>query len=141
MLDLTRADAKGERAKGTVGGSVAVTTYDGRSWESEALLRSDNVDDTLAVIIEAKECEIEVLDVLLKGDTLCSRVGVLDEAGYIFEVLAGGRGDILRRGEYELATWFSHPWLVCLVGEEEGAHMVSGCESAVRPPDFSSGIF
>lgn len=72
MLDLAGADTKSQGTKGTVGRSVAVTADDSGTWEGEALLRTNDVDDALALVAEAEVCETEVLDILLECDTLCS---------------------------------------------------------------------
>jgi hypothetical protein len=95
VLDFTGTDTEGEGSEGTVGGSVAVTTNNGCSGQSEALLGTDDVDDTLALITHTEVGEAEGLDILLESGTLETRVVLLDEVGSILEVLAGGGGDVL----------------------------------------------
>lgn len=97
MLDLASTDAEGQGTEGAVGRGVAVTADDGGAGEGEALLGTDDVDDALAVIVEAEKGQVEVADVLLEGDALRARVGVVDEGGDVGEVLAIARGDVLRR--------------------------------------------
>ncbi len=50
MLDFTCAYAKGQSAKSAVSGGVAVAANDGHAGKGEALLRPDNVHDTLTFI-------------------------------------------------------------------------------------------
>ena len=97
VLDLRRADAKGEGAKGAMCGGVGVAADDGRTGKGEALLGADDVDDALALVGEAKVCDAELLDVLLERHALESRVLLLDEGLDILEVFAGGGWDILFR--------------------------------------------
>lgn len=72
MLNLTGSDSEGQGTKSTVGGGVAVTADDGRTGQSEALLRANDVDNALSLVAEAEVCDTEVLDVLLERDTLYS---------------------------------------------------------------------
>lgn len=74
---------------------MAVAADDGGAGQREALLGSDDVDDALAVVIEAEEGQVEVADVFLEGDTLGAGVGVVDEVGDGSEVLAGAGRDVL----------------------------------------------
>lgn len=97
MLDLTGSNAKGERTESAVCGRMAVTTHDRGSGQSEALLWPNNVDDSLSVIVEAKKCQVEVADIVVKGSTLRPRIGLFDEALDVFVGLAGCRGDVLFR--------------------------------------------
>ena len=56
------------------------------------LLRPNDVDDSLAVVREAKEGQAELLDIVLEGETLSSRVGLLDERlGVLVRLAADGR--------------------------------------------------
>lgn len=95
VLDLASSDTEGEGSKGTVGGGVAVTADDGGAGEGETLLGTDDVDDTLTLVVHAKVRQIEVLDVLLEGGDLETGVVLLDELVDILEVLAGAGGDVL----------------------------------------------
>lgn len=72
MLDLAGTDTKSEGTKSTVGGGVAVAADDSGAWQSEPLLRANNMDNSLSLVAEAKVCKTEVLDVLLESDTLYS---------------------------------------------------------------------
>lgn len=49
---------------------MAVTTDDRGAGEGEALLRADNVDDSLPPVAQAKVGEAELLDIVLEGDAL-----------------------------------------------------------------------
>jgi len=51
-------------------GCVGVATDNSSAWECEALLRADNVDDTLTLIRKAKICDAELLHILLQRDAL-----------------------------------------------------------------------
>lgn len=56
MLDLTGTDTKGQGTKGTVCGGVAVTADNSGTWQSESLLRTNNVDDSLSLVAQTKIC-------------------------------------------------------------------------------------
>jgi hypothetical protein len=79
VLDFTRADAECERTEGAMCGCVAVTADNCRSRQRKALLGTDDVHDTLPLVVEAKVCEIKRLDVVLEGHALCPRVGLVNE--------------------------------------------------------------
>ena len=49
MLDLGGTDTEGKSSECSMGGSVRVSADNSCAWKSEALLRSNNVDDTLAL--------------------------------------------------------------------------------------------
>ncbi len=51
VLDLGRADAVGQRAERAMGRGVAVAADDRHARQREALLRSDDVDDALALVV------------------------------------------------------------------------------------------
>ena len=59
-LDLARADAEGERPERAMGGGVRVAADDGHARLREAELRSDDVDDALAVRAERVERDAEL---------------------------------------------------------------------------------
>ena len=86
MLDLRGADAVGQRAEGAVRAGMAVAADDRRAGQGEALLRTDDVDDALALIEFVEIFEAEHLGVLGEiGDLLLAlRVG-------IFLLAIGGR--------------------------------------------------
>jgi hypothetical protein len=88
VLNLTSTDTEGESAKGTVGGSVTVTADNSCAGESEALLRTDNVDDTLSLVVHSKVCQTEVLDVLFEGGALQAGVVLFDELFDVLEVFS-----------------------------------------------------
>ena len=95
VLDFTGTDTESERTEGTVSGGVAVTANDGSSGQSKALLGTNDVDDTLALVAHTEVGEAEGLDILLESGTLETRVILLDEVGGVLEVLARGGGDVL----------------------------------------------
>jgi hypothetical protein len=80
MLDLAGADAVGERAEGAVRRCMAVTAYDGRARQREALLRPDDVDDALAHIELVEIFDAEVLGVARERLDLDARL-FLHDAG------------------------------------------------------------
>ncbi len=47
VFHLTGADAKGQRAKGPMGGGVAVAAYNRHSWLGQPQLRTNDVHDAL----------------------------------------------------------------------------------------------
>ncbi len=55
VLDLGGADAVGQRAKGAVGGGVAVAADHGHAGQGGAVLRADHVHDALALVHEREE--------------------------------------------------------------------------------------
>lgn len=63
MLNLRGPNTKSKSAKSAVGGSVGVTADDGSTWKGEALLRADDMDDTLALVAEAEVSEAKCLHV------------------------------------------------------------------------------
>jgi hypothetical protein len=67
---------------------VAVTADYGRAWEGEALFWSNDVNDTLSLVAEAKVCQAELFDVCLQRFALCPAVGLVDEGGDVLEVFA-----------------------------------------------------
>jgi hypothetical protein len=78
MLDFRCADAMSQRAESAVGGGVAVAADDGHAGLGQALLRPDDMDDTLAHIVDVKEFDAEVMGVLAQGFNLDAALLVLD---------------------------------------------------------------
>lgn len=76
-------------------GSVAVTTDQGGTGECETLLRTDDVNDTLALVTQAEICDTEVLDVLLESYTLYTGIVLFDESRNVLDTLSGFGRDIL----------------------------------------------
>ena len=74
VLDLRRPDAEGERSERTVGGGVAVAAHDCRPRQGEALLGADDVDDSVARIVEVEQIDPELLAVADQGVDLEPRV-------------------------------------------------------------------
>src|SRR5436189_20881 len=66
MLDFGRADTKRQRAKRTMGGSVAVAANNGGARQGPALFRADDMHDALADIAHGKIFDPEILGVLLQ---------------------------------------------------------------------------
>ncbi|KAI7372129.1 hypothetical protein KC354_g41 [Hortaea werneckii] len=54
MLDFAGADTKGKSTESAVGAGVRVTAHHGRCWQSETLLRPNDVHNTLSLIAHAK---------------------------------------------------------------------------------------
>jgi hypothetical protein len=79
VLNFARADSERESTEGAMCRCVAVTTDNCGSGQRKALFGSDDVHDTLPLVVETKVCEIECLDVVLEGHALCSRVGLVDK--------------------------------------------------------------
>ena len=78
MLDFRGADAVGERAEGAVRRGVAVAAHDRRAGQGEALLGTDDVDDTLALVGLAEIFDAEILGVLRHDRDLLGafRIGI-----------------------------------------------------------------
>mmetsp|Transcript_28905 Transcript_28905/g.51672 ORF Transcript_28905/g.51672 Transcript_28905/m.51672 type:complete len:597 (-) Transcript_28905:259-2049(-) len=92
VLHLRRADAKGESAKGAVGGSVAVAADAGGAGEGEALLRAHHVHDALARVVQREIGDAKLLHVVLQSAHLVARVCLLDELS------GGGEGGTVAGG-------------------------------------------
>src|SRR5690606_27632142 len=73
VLHLAGADAKGQRAKGAVGGGVAVAADDGLARLRKPLLRPDDVDDALIGAAEVKQGDAKLFAVSLQGRDLFGR--------------------------------------------------------------------
>jgi hypothetical protein len=88
VLDFTSTDTESEGTKGTVRRGMTVTTNNSCSRESEALLWTNDMNDTLALIPHSKICETEILHVLFQGGTLKAGVVLFDEFGGVLKVLS-----------------------------------------------------
>ena len=89
MLDLGRADAVGEGAKGAMRRGVAVTADDGHAGEGETLFRADDVDDALPAVEFIEVLDAELASVLGHGLDLQPALGIVDA------VAAVGGGDVV----------------------------------------------
>ncbi len=72
MLDLGRADAVGQRTEGAMRRGVAVAAHDRGARQREALLRTDDVHDALALVELVVIFEAEVPRVLAPASAICS---------------------------------------------------------------------
>lgn len=104
MLNLAGTDAKGQGAKGTVCGSMAVTADDGGAGEGEALLGSNDMDNSLALVAQAEICQTKLLDVVLESNALCAGVIFLDEGRDVLDAFSGGGGDILEEAQTHVSN-------------------------------------
>ena len=110
VLDLTRADAKGQRTERAMCGGVAVAADDGGAGEGKALLGANDMDNALSLVAQAKVCDAKVLDVLLEGDALRPRIILLDEARNVLEGFPGGGGDVLEGTRSASWPWHRGCW-------------------------------
>lgn len=99
MFDLTRTNAKGQRAKGTVRGGMAVTADNGGAGQGEALFGSNDMDNALALVAQAEICQTKLLDVLLESNALCAGIVFLDEGRDVLDAFSRGGGDILEEAQ------------------------------------------
>jgi hypothetical protein len=60
MLDLRGADAVRQRAESAMRRGVAVAADDGGAGQGEALLRADDVDDALALVVLVEILDAEI---------------------------------------------------------------------------------
>ena len=60
MLDFRGTDAKGERPERAVRRGVAVAAHQGHARQGETLLRADDMDDTVARILDLEQGDAEV---------------------------------------------------------------------------------
>jgi hypothetical protein len=58
---------------------VAVAADDRRAGQREALFRANDVHYALSLVVEAKVCEVEGLDIILECHALRPRVCLVDE--------------------------------------------------------------
>lgn len=68
-----------------------------RTGQGEALLRADNVDNSLSLVGHAEVCEVESLDIVFEGDALDLGVCLFNEGFGILVACAGVGGDVLRQ--------------------------------------------
>jgi hypothetical protein len=132
VLDFTGTDTEGKGAEGTVCGSVAVTADDSCAGESETLLGTNNVHDTLALVTHSKVCKTKVLDVLLEGRALQAGVVLFNEFFDVLEVFSRCGGDVLARR----LSVFVHQDMA----SHRKAYMVDSDKGAVRPADFAACV-
>ena len=71
VLDLARADAKGQRAKRTVRGSVAVAADDRTARLSDPEFRTDHVHDALVLAVHVEQVDAGFFAVLRQRLKLC----------------------------------------------------------------------
>jgi hypothetical protein len=83
---------------------MAVTADNSGAWEGEALLGSNDMDNSLALVAQAEICQTEVLDVFLEGNALYTRVIFFDEGGDVLDAFSGCGGNILSRTQHTLAS-------------------------------------
>ena len=95
VLDFTCTDTKCESSESAMCRCVGVTTDDGCAGEGEALLRADDVYNSLTLVSKTKVCDAEVLDIVLEGHALESRIFLLDESLDVLHVFPRCGGDIL----------------------------------------------
>ncbi len=116
-----------------MGWSVAIAANDGGSGKSEALFRSNDVDNSLTFISKPKIGETEFLDVILERKALNPRVGFFDKLSHVLEIFPGRRRYILGHVSKEPAESFG------------GAHYVVGSSkstvgSSHFPPRISKAF-
>lgn len=63
---------------------MAVAAHHGGAGQSEALFRANDMNNALSLITEAEVGDAKLLDILLKGNTLCPGVVLFDEAANVF---------------------------------------------------------
>ena len=86
MLDLGGADAERQRAERTVGRGMRVAADHGHAGKRGALLRTDNMHDTLTRVVHAELGDAEVTAIRVQGLDLQARHRVGDTPGAV-----GGR--------------------------------------------------
>ncbi len=72
MLDLGSANSKGESTKSSMSGCMAVSANKSCPGEGKALFWTNDVDNSLSLVIQAKVCEAKLPDILLESNALCS---------------------------------------------------------------------
>lgn len=136
MLNLTGTNAKSQGAKGTVCGGMAVTADDGGAGEGEALLRSNDMDNSLALVAQAEICQTELLDVLFEGNALCAGIVLLDEGRDVLDAFSGCGGDILHE-----ALVSNYDRISTMDGLAVETYVIGSGQGAVRSADLAAGRF
>ena len=137
VLDLARADAEGERAKGAVGGGVAVPADDGHPGLGQAQLGADDVHDPLVAVPHRVADDAKLLAVGREDLELLGRHRVGERL-----VDVGGRDVVVGGGEGEIGAPHAptgHPQAVEGLGRGDLVHQVQVDEEqvglALRRPD------
>ena len=63
MLDFGRPYPEGQRREGAVGAGVRVACDDRHAGQGGTLFGADDVDDALATVVQAKQCDAEFIAV------------------------------------------------------------------------------
>jgi hypothetical protein len=108
---------------------VTIATDNSGTWQGEALLGTDDMDNSLALVSKAEICDAKVLDIVLEGHALESRVLFLDEGFDVLEVFPRGGGNVL--------------WILLVFSMFNYGivtYVICSCKCAIRPSDLSSGI-
>src|SRR5437016_3177236 len=99
VFDFAGADAKGQRAKGAVRGSVAVAANNGLARLSDAELGADDVDNALILAVHVEEADAGLATVSLQGFKLKLGIVIEDRQGAV-----GGGDRMVHHGESEIRT-------------------------------------
>ncbi|MCY1404541.1 hypothetical protein D9M71_197510 [compost metagenome] len=103
VLDLGGADAVGQGTESAVGGGVRVTADHGHARQGGALLRADDVDDALALVIHLEFDDAVFVTVLVEGLYLQAR-NLVDDRLDTALALWRGRYVVVRRGDVGVDT-------------------------------------
>jgi hypothetical protein len=129
--DLGGPDPEGEGAERAVGGGVAVAADDGHARLRRALLRPEDVDDALRVVLEPVQLDPEVARVPLEEPDLRLRLRVHERPGAV-RAAREGRDGVVHRREGPLRAAHPEP---ALAQEREGLrarHLVHEVEVHVE---------
>ena len=96
VFHLGRADALGQRGERAVRGGVRIAAHDGHPRQGRPLLRSDDVHDALAHVVDAELADAEVPAVGVEGLHLDPR-DLVDDAGDPRPTLGRDRGHVVIR--------------------------------------------
>ena len=132
MLDLTCTNTESQSSEGSVCRGMTVATNNCGTWEGETLLRTDNVNNSLALVTKAKVCDAKVLDIFLECHALESGVLHVDKLLDVLEGFSGGGRNILQLVSV-LAIFFELSRVIA-------TYMIGGSKSAVWSSDSSPGV-
>src|SRR5579859_6194544 len=92
MLHFAGADAKGQRPKGAMRGSMTIATDDGHAWLRHPLLRRAHMHNTIARIIQVEEVHAKFSSVLEQSRNLQGGAAISNGDQAALPITANRRG-------------------------------------------------
>jgi hypothetical protein len=79
-----------------MGRGVTVAANNSGAWQSETLLRTDDMNDALSLVAKPKICDAEILDVIFEGHALELGIFLFNEGLDALKVLSRRGRNVLR---------------------------------------------